>query len=145
MPRYTMRLTWPDDPDRLNDYVFCVDGKASGRCYFMLAAFQREVWRWSVYGSASGGMEDTLERLNNNLRKHTMAANKKPTDTDRKIGALIRKHREAKGWALRTFADKIGVTYQQLQKYELAKSRVSASRLYDIAKVLNVPVASFFP
>ena len=69
MPRYTMRLTWPDDPDRLNDYVFCVDGKESGRCYFMLAAFQREVWRWSVYGSASGGMEDTLEEAQRKFKQ----------------------------------------------------------------------------
>ena len=35
MPAYTMRLTWPDDPDRTNDFVFRVDGKDCGRCYFM--------------------------------------------------------------------------------------------------------------
>ena len=108
MPRYTMRLTWPEDLDRTNDYVFCVDGKGSGRCYFMLAAFQREVWRWSVYGSASGGMEDTLRKRSENLSKRMMTS-KKPTDTDRKIGALIRKHREAKGWALMTFAARSGL------------------------------------
>ena len=38
MPAYTMRLTWPDDPDRTNDFVFRVDGKDCGRCYFMRAA-----------------------------------------------------------------------------------------------------------
>jgi transcriptional regulator with XRE-family HTH domain len=74
-----------------------------------------------------------------------MTANKKTTDIDRKIGALIRKHRQDKGWALTNLAAEIGVTYQQLQKYERGVSRVSASRLYDIAKELNVPVASFFP
>jgi transcriptional regulator with XRE-family HTH domain len=74
-----------------------------------------------------------------------MNANKKITDTDRKIGALIRQHREANGWTQTTLAAAIGVTFQQLQKYERGISRVSASRLYDIAKELNVPVASFFP
>ena len=44
-----------------------------------------------------------------------------------------------------TWAAEISVTYQQLQKYELGVSRVSASRLYDIAKVLKVPVSSFYP
>ena len=60
MRRYTMRRTWPDR-DSPNDYVFCADGKDAGRCYLMRASFQRDVWRWSVYGSSSGGMEDTLE------------------------------------------------------------------------------------
>ena len=71
MPAYTMRLTWPDDPDRTNDFVFRVDGKDCGRCYFMRASFQRDVWRWSVYGSSSSGMEDTLEGPSDSLRKPT--------------------------------------------------------------------------
>ena len=74
-----------------------------------------------------------------------MPASKKTTDTEGKIGALIRKHREVNGWTQVILAAEIGVTYQQLQKYELGVSRVSASRLYDIAKELNVPVASFYP
>ena len=74
-----------------------------------------------------------------------MPTNKQITDTDRTIGALIRKHRLAKGWTQMTWAAEISVTYQQLQKYELGVSRVSASRLYDIAKVLKVPVSSFYP
>ena len=45
-------------------------------------------------------------------------ASKKPTDTDRKIGALIRKHRKANGWTLDALGDEIGVTDQQQQKYE---------------------------
>ena len=43
---------------------------------------------------------------------------KKATDTDRKIGVLIRKHREPSGWTLEALAEAIGITYQQLQKYE---------------------------
>jgi transcriptional regulator with XRE-family HTH domain len=74
-----------------------------------------------------------------------MNAIKKATDTDRTIGALIRKNRKASGWTLEALAAEIGVTYQQLQKYERGVNRVSATRLYEIAKALNVPVASFFP
>jgi hypothetical protein len=69
MPAYTMRLTWPDDPDCTNDFVFRVDGKDCGRCYLMRAAFQRDVWRWSVYGSSSSGMEDTLEEAQRQFKK----------------------------------------------------------------------------
>jgi hypothetical protein len=57
---YTMRRTWPDDPGRPNDFVFRVDGRDAGRCYFMHAAGNRAVWLWTVYGSPRGGMEDTL-------------------------------------------------------------------------------------
>jgi transcriptional regulator with XRE-family HTH domain len=41
-------------------------------------------------------------------------------------------------------AEKIGVSFQQLQKYELGINRVSASRLWEIAQVLNVPIGFFF-
>lgn len=41
-------------------------------------------------------------------------------------------------------ADKIGLTFQQLQKYENATNRISASRLWEIAQILDVPVAWFF-
>ncbi|AEO50143.1 XRE family transcriptional regulator [Rhodospirillum rubrum F11] len=41
-------------------------------------------------------------------------------------------------------ANAVGVTFQQIQKYERGSNRVSASRLYDISKVLGVPVAFFF-
>ena len=59
MPRYTMRLCSPDE-DRPDDFQFFVDAKAAGRCYLTHAAGNREVWRWTVYGTSSGGMEDTL-------------------------------------------------------------------------------------
>ena len=60
MPRYTMRLCWPDR-DRPNDFELLVDGKAAGRCYLMRAAYCRDVWHWTVYGISSGDIEDTLE------------------------------------------------------------------------------------
>jgi hypothetical protein len=56
-----MRLTWPDEPDRHDDFVFRVDGKDAGRCYQTIATGRGLVWRWTIYGTSKGGMEDTLE------------------------------------------------------------------------------------
>jgi hypothetical protein len=62
MHHYSMRVTWPDEPDRRDDFVFRVDGKDAGRCYQTIATMDRGwVWRWAVYGTSKGGMEDTLE------------------------------------------------------------------------------------
>lgn len=43
-----------------------------------------------------------------------------------------------------TVAKKLGLTFQQLQKYENGTNRVSASKLYEIAKILSVPISFFF-
>ena len=58
MPRYTMRRSWPDKED---DYVFRVDGRDAGRCYFTIAAHNRKAWLWTTYGGNKGGLADTLE------------------------------------------------------------------------------------
>lgn len=42
-------------------------------------------------------------------------------------------------------AELLGITYQQVQKYEIGKSNISVARLYDIAKALNVSVTSLLP
>ena len=61
MRHYSMRLTWPDEPNRRDDFVFRVDGKDAGRCYLTHATGRRDVWRWTIYGTSKGGMEDTLQ------------------------------------------------------------------------------------
>ena len=61
MSKFTMRATWPDNPDRPDDFVFRVDGHDTGRCYRMTAAYDRECWLWTIYCKQSGGMADTLE------------------------------------------------------------------------------------
>ena len=86
-------------------------------------------------------MEDTLEEARaTDLRKRTMNANSKITAIDSEIGALIRKHRVAKGWTLIALAVALGCTHQQLAKYERGQDRVSAARLLQIAQALKVPV-----
>ncbi|HUZ71824.1 MAG TPA: helix-turn-helix transcriptional regulator [Stellaceae bacterium] len=65
-------------------------------------------------------------------------------DIDRHVGARIRNRRVMLGFTQQQLADLIGVTYQQAHKYERGINRVSAGRLYVIARVLSVPVSSFF-
>ena len=67
--------------------------------------------------------------------------NKKPPDPlDRLIGRNIRFFRIEGGLSQTELAECVGVTFQQLQKYENAANRVPASRLIQIARALNVPV-----
>ena len=67
------------------------------------------------------------------------------TDIDRHVGDKIRQRRTHLGLTQTQLADLIGVTYQQAHKYETGINRVSASRLYQIAKALGVEVVYFFP
>lgn len=65
-------------------------------------------------------------------------------DYSLKIGKKIKKLREISGLSQSELAEKIGVSYQQIQKYERGKSSISVDRLYQIADVLKVPVKIFF-
>lgn len=69
---------------------------------------------------------------------------KKANEIDRAIGQRLRKWRLAQGIEAGELADRLGVTYQQLRKYEKGLTRLSASRLYEIALTLNVPIHWFF-
>jgi hypothetical protein len=73
MARYTMLLCWPGE-DRPDDFQFFVNGKAAGRCYLMRAAGNRPVWRWTVYGVSSGGLEGTLEEAQRRFKETYEAA-----------------------------------------------------------------------
>lgn len=59
------------------------------------------------------------------------------------IGSLIREMRKASGMSQMRLADKIGVSYQQVQKYEKGASKLSVPRLMQIAEVFGVPVTAF--
>jgi transcriptional regulator with XRE-family HTH domain len=63
---------------------------------------------------------------------------------DRLVGRQLRKRRLELGLSQQRLADAIGVTFQQIQKYEHGSNRVVASRLFDLAKVLHVTVEYFF-
>lgn len=72
-----------------------------------------------------------------------MAA-KVPHATDRYVGSRIRMRRMLAGISQEKLGDSLGVTFQQVQKYEKGINRVSASRLQRIAGMLDVPVSFFF-
>ena len=65
-------------------------------------------------------------------------------DVDGYVGSRIRERRVMLGLSQQQMANLIGVTYQQAHKYERGINRISAGRLYEIARVLRVPVSYFF-
>ena len=67
---------------------------------------------------------------------------KHPVDVH--VGKRIRHRRWMNGTTQQQLAEAVGIKFQQIQKYETGMNRVSASRLWDISKVLNVDVAFFF-
>lgn len=76
-----------------------------------------------------------------------MSAVSKPklaTEADRAIGSRIAALRAAQGLSQTTLGHAIGVSFQQVQKYEKGRNRVGASRLQMIADLLKVPVETFF-
>jgi transcriptional regulator with XRE-family HTH domain len=73
-----------------------------------------------------------------------MITPKKPDFIDVEVGQRIRIQRLQSGLSQTSLAEQLGVTFQQVQKYEKGMNRVGAGRLTKIAKVLGVPVTTFF-
>ena len=67
---------------------------------------------------------------------------KHPVDVH--VGKRIRHRRWMVGMTQQQLAEKVGIKFQQIQKYETGMNRVSASRLWDISKALSVPIDFFF-
>jgi len=67
---------------------------------------------------------------------------KHPVDVH--VGKRVRHRRWMVGMTQQQLAEKVGIKFQQIQKYETGMNRVSASRLWDIAEALSVPVSYFF-
>ena len=63
---------------------------------------------------------------------------------DAHVGKRIRHRRWMVGMTQQQLADKVGIKFQQIQKYETGMNRVSASRLWDIADALGVTISFFF-
>lgn len=71
-------------------------------------------------------------------------AKKTPNPIDIHVGSRIRLRRNMAGMSQEKLGESLGVTFQQVQKYEKGTNRVGASRLQAIASVLEVPVSYFF-
>jgi transcriptional regulator with XRE-family HTH domain len=69
---------------------------------------------------------------------------RRPTSADGQVGASIRAHRLMAQMPQEDLARRLGVSFQQVQKYEKGTNRVGAGRLPLIAEIFNVPVGSFF-
>ena len=69
---------------------------------------------------------------------------KTPNPIDRHVGARVRMRRMLAGVSQERLGEGLGLTFQQVQKYEKGSNRISASRLQQIAKMLDVPVSFFF-
>jgi len=73
-----------------------------------------------------------------------MPEKKKPNPIDIHVGSRVRLRRTMLGMSQEKLGEHLGITFQQIQKYEKGANRIGASRLQQIARVLNTPVAFFF-
>jgi transcriptional regulator with XRE-family HTH domain len=73
-----------------------------------------------------------------------MANKKQPNPVDTHVGGRVRLRRMMQGMSQEKLGESLGITFQQIQKYEKGTNRIGASRLQHIAQVLEVPVSFFF-
>jgi transcriptional regulator with XRE-family HTH domain len=71
-------------------------------------------------------------------------AKKVPNPVDKHVGSRVRMRRMMLGMSQGKLGDALGLTFQQVQKYEKGTNRIGASRLQHISQILQVPVAFFF-
>jgi transcriptional regulator with XRE-family HTH domain len=73
-----------------------------------------------------------------------MASKGHPNPVDVHVGGRMRLRRTLLGLSQEAVAERLGLTFQQVQKYERGTNRVSSSRLFDLCRIFNVPIAYFF-
>jgi transcriptional regulator with XRE-family HTH domain len=73
-----------------------------------------------------------------------MNGDRQPVEADLVVGANIRRLRNEQRLTLQDLASQLGMSHQQLQKYETGSNRVSAGVLYPVARALSVPVDALF-
>ena len=69
---------------------------------------------------------------------------KTPNPIDVYVGSRVRLQRMILRMSQEELANRLGLTFQQIQKYERGTNRISASKLYEISRILNAPISSFF-
>ncbi|MEX0853728.1 MAG: helix-turn-helix transcriptional regulator [Bauldia sp.] len=73
-----------------------------------------------------------------------MASKKQPNPIDIHVGSRVRLRRMMLGMSQEKLGEHLGITFQQIQKYEKGTNRIGASRLQHIARVLSMPISFFF-
>ena len=77
-------------------------------------------------------------------RKRRKIADRSPRPVDAHVGRRVRLRRTMLGMTQTKLGEALGLTFQMVQKYEKGSNRIGASRLYELSKVLGVPVSYFF-
>lgn len=78
------------------------------------------------------------------MKRRKTARPRAPNPVDTHVGRRVRIRRMLNGLSQEELAADLGLTFQQLQKYESGANRISASRLYHLAQLLDVPVGWYF-
>src|SRR3954447_20623695 len=73
-----------------------------------------------------------------------MAAKKAPNPIDKHVGSRVRMRRMMLSMSQEKLGDALGLTFQQVQKYEKGTNRIGASRLQHLTQILDVPISFFF-
>lgn len=76
--------------------------------------------------------------------KQPVSRTGKPNPVDIHVGSRVRLRRTLLGLSQEKLGEAVGLTFQQIQKYERGANRIGASRLYHLSRVLDVPVSFFF-
>src|SRR4051795_3003331 len=85
-----------------------------------------------------------VKRPADRARTGSSAITKAPNPVDRHVGSRVRMRRMLVGMSQEKLGDSLGITFQQIQKYEKGTNRIGASRLHQIARVLGVPIEFFY-
>ena len=79
------------------------------------------------------------------MTKSKSTSAKRPNSTDTYVGSRVRMRRKMLGLSQEKLGEQLGITFQQVQKYEKGANRIGASRLQTISQILEVPIGYFFP
>ena len=79
------------------------------------------------------------------MTKTTTISVKRANSTDAYVGGRIRIRRRILGLSQEKLGEQLGITFQQVQKYEKGADRIGASRLQAISQILEMPISYFFP
>lgn len=85
-----------------------------------------------------------MPRVIRNKNNRTRNPDGTPNATDLVVGQRLKERRTILGLSQQQVAEAVGLTFQQVQKYERGTNRIGASRLYQLSQVLDVPVGFFF-
>jgi transcriptional regulator with XRE-family HTH domain len=110
----------------------------------------------SARSAASSSLLSAIRRLRSADQNHeskkgrsvrtvkTVVVKKVPNSTDKYVGALVRIRRTTLGKSQSWLGDAVGLTFQQIQKYEKGTNRIGSSRLQQFANLLGAPISYFF-